>query len=66
MKTTLFRVECNNGSKYFDKGIEAFDYFNKQKARKHEVEIWLITYERSKKIFLAEQELLSFYSPKKV
>jgi len=59
----IYRVECNHGSKYFSRGVAAFAYFNKQKAKRFDVEIWLVTYTKTTKLFMAEQELLEFYSP---
>lgn len=61
MKKTYYRVECNYGSKYFDKGIEAYIYFSQMSVmQKESVELWLINKECTKKLFSITQELIAY------
>jgi hypothetical protein len=44
MKTILFRVECNNGSRYFTKSQQAMDYYNTMKnLPMMNVQLWKFT-----------------------
>ena len=53
MKKTLFRVECNNGSKYFDNSYEAIAFYNlKREQPMASVQLW-------KFVTLTTQELIS-------
>jgi len=61
MTKTIYRVECNHGSRYFTNGIEAFAYF--QKMCRHgqiSVELWLIVKEVTEKLFSVRQELIAY------
>jgi hypothetical protein len=41
---TLYRVECNNGSKYFTDGEKAFFYYEKMKLQPMaSVQLWKFT-----------------------
>lgn len=59
-----YRVECNFGSRYFDRAADAFAYFKHKKAKNLDVEIWLVIYCYSEKDnrFAAMQELLDYSS----
>jgi len=60
-KFIVFRVECNNGSKYFYKGTDAYTYYEKMKEqRMTSVELWLVSVDDSPKNYYARQELLAF------
>ena len=39
-----YRVECNFGSRYFSDIEKAYRYYNKCKAKRLDVELWLINY----------------------
>jgi hypothetical protein len=40
-KLILFRVECNSGSKYFEKSIDAFKYYDlKREQPMTTVQVW--------------------------
>ena len=58
MTINIYRVECNNGSKYFETGTEAYFYFEKMQKRRLKVELWLLTYQRNKTMFVT-QELIA-------
>jgi len=48
MKTAkfMFRVECNHGSRYFDRGIKAYVYYQcKKQSVKGYVQLWLVVEE---------------------
>ena len=55
-----FRVECNHGSKYFDKGTDAFTYFHTQALKGLDVEIWLRQIEKTRRFYSITEELLDF------
>jgi len=60
MTKTIYRVECNHGSKYFTSGIEAFAYFQKMcRQEQVSVELWLIVKEITPKLFSVRQELIA-------
>jgi len=60
MTKTIYRVECNHGSKYFTNGIEAFGYFQKMcRQEQVSVELWLIVKEITPKLFSVRQELIA-------
>lgn len=59
MTINIYRVECNNGSKYFETGTEAFFYFEQMRKRPLKVELWLLTYQRNKEMFVS-QELIAY------
>jgi hypothetical protein len=41
MKKPLYRVECNNGSKYFDNSLEAIAFYNlKREQPMTNVQLW--------------------------
>lgn len=58
-----FRVECNFGSKYFDKIEPAIKHFNKCKDKGLNVQIWSIVYvlDESSGMYLSQQILLDYY-----
>ena len=56
--TTTYRVECNNGSRYFDDEIKAIQYYNKQERKGYKVEIWICTKRVSPNLFAMEQVLV--------
>lgn len=58
-----FRVECNFGSKYFDKAGPAIKHFLKCKSKGLNVQIWVVIYMLDKETgkYLAEQLLLDYY-----
>ncbi|MCL2228890.1 MAG: hypothetical protein FWC00_03615 [Firmicutes bacterium] len=64
MVTRTYRVECNHGSKYFCDIQKAFIYFQYKKAQGHAVEAWVITTERTKRLYSKTQELID-YAPKR-
>ena len=40
-KKILFRVECNSGSKYFERSIDAFKYYDQKREQPMTtVEVW--------------------------
>jgi len=59
---TVYRVECNFGSKYFECLFAAVAFYKKCKAKNRDVELWAIDYFRSKKTnrYQAVQELLAY------
>jgi len=57
----MFRVECNNGSKYFKKGIDAYAYFEKMKKDPMlTVSLWLVITRKLEKPFYIRQELIAY------
>lgn len=57
----LYRVECNHGSKYFENGVEAFEYFERmRKRRMTSVELWLLITDDTPKLYSATQELIAY------
>jgi len=56
----IFRVECNNGTKLFETGLEAYWYFLKMKTKRFRVELWLLTHQRVGKRLLVTQELIAY------
>lgn len=56
----IFRVECNHGTKLFETGLEAYWYFEKMKAKKFDVHMWLVTHQHLGKRLYVTQELVAF------
>lgn len=64
MTKVIYRVECNNGSKYFNHGIEAFYYYEDMCAVEPSmnVELWLLIKELSPKRYCVSQEIIAYRS----
>ena len=57
----MYRVECNYGSRYFENGVEAFEYFqNMTETQNQSVELWLVIKENTKKLYSVTQELIAY------
>lgn len=56
-----FRVECNNGSKYFNDYDKAFAYLEYVQAQKLNAELWLVqlTYDEGGELVKGLQKLLN-------
>ena len=64
MKIKNYRVECNYGSKYFNRKIEAIAYFAYCKSRVLACELWQNKVIQSDDVYSHIQILLMEYSPK--
>ena len=56
------RVECNFGSKYFEKKKKAQAYFNGKIAEGKDVELWLVRYTVTRKGMVVEQKMIDCYT----
>ena len=63
MTQIRYRVECNFGSKYFNRKLDAVIYFNYCRARKLECEIWQMKKTSLDSVYSHIQVLLANYSP---
>lgn len=62
---SYYRIECNYGSKYFVRKVEAVAYFDYYKSRVLETELWHVRIIKGYDGFLtATQVMISAYSPK--
>ena len=53
-----YRVECNNGSKYFENAVDAFAFYHDKVNQGLRVEIYLRLVEKTKRYFKITEELL--------
>jgi len=60
--TSVFRVECNFGCRYFTSMKKAYAYFSKCCAKRLPVEIWWVHYEYDDfaDMYFATQDLLDY------